>query len=59
MWFKNLIVYRLPADWSVSASELEDMLAKEGKAEVTCTFCSTVYQVSADELRAMLEQPKA
>jgi recombination associated protein RdgC len=28
MWFKNLIVYRLPADWSVSAAELEDLLAK-------------------------------
>lgn len=27
MWFKNLIVYRLPADWSVSARELEDKLA--------------------------------
>jgi recombination associated protein RdgC len=28
MWFKNLIVYRLPADWAVSAAELEDLLAK-------------------------------
>ena len=28
MWFKNLIVYRLPADWSVSASELEEQLAR-------------------------------
>lgn len=27
MWFKNLIVYRLPADWSVSARELEEKLA--------------------------------
>jgi recombination associated protein RdgC len=27
MWFKNLVVFRLPADWSVSASELEDQLA--------------------------------
>jgi recombination associated protein RdgC len=27
MWFKNLVVYRLPADWSVSASELEDKLS--------------------------------
>jgi len=26
MWFKNLIVYRLPDDWSVSARELEDKL---------------------------------
>jgi recombination associated protein RdgC len=28
MWFKNLIVYRLPADWSVSAAELEELLSK-------------------------------
>jgi recombination associated protein RdgC len=28
MWFKNLVVYRLPADWSVSASELEEQLAR-------------------------------
>jgi recombination associated protein RdgC len=28
MWFKNLIIYRLPADWSVSAAELEDLLSK-------------------------------
>ena len=28
MWFKNLLVYRLPADWSVSAAELEEQLAR-------------------------------
>ncbi|MDY0065405.1 MAG: recombination-associated protein RdgC [Steroidobacteraceae bacterium] len=27
MWFKNLVVYRLPADWSVSAAQLEEQLA--------------------------------
>ena len=27
MWFKNLIVYRLPDDYSVSATELEEKLA--------------------------------
>jgi recombination associated protein RdgC len=26
MWFKNLIVYRLPENWSLSAAELEDKL---------------------------------
>jgi recombination associated protein RdgC len=26
MWFKNLVVYRLPADWALSASELEEQL---------------------------------
>jgi recombination associated protein RdgC len=28
MWFKNLAVYRLPADWAVSAAELEEQLAR-------------------------------
>jgi len=28
MWFKNLVVYRLPADWAVSAAELEDQLSR-------------------------------
>jgi recombination associated protein RdgC len=28
MWFKNLIIYRLPDGWSVSAAELEDQLAR-------------------------------
>jgi recombination associated protein RdgC len=27
MWFKNLVVYRLPADWSISAAELEEQLS--------------------------------
>jgi len=27
MWFKNLVVYRLPADWAVSAAELEQQLS--------------------------------
>jgi len=28
MWFKNLTVYRLPADWSWSAANLEEALAR-------------------------------
>ena len=28
MWFKNLTVYRLPADWSCSAANLEEALAR-------------------------------
>lgn len=28
MWFKNLIVYRLTADWTLTASQLEDQLAR-------------------------------
>ena len=27
MWFKNLVPYRLPADWSLSAAQLEEALA--------------------------------
>jgi recombination associated protein RdgC len=26
MWFKNLVVYRLPADWAIGAAELEQLL---------------------------------
>ena len=28
MWFKNLALYRLPADWSLSAAELEEKLSQ-------------------------------
>ena len=28
MWFKNLVIYRLPADWSMPAGELEEKLAQ-------------------------------
>jgi recombination associated protein RdgC len=28
MWFKNLAVYRLPADWNVSATDLEERLGR-------------------------------
>jgi recombination associated protein RdgC len=28
MWFKNLIIYRLPPDWAISAAELEDHLSR-------------------------------
>lgn len=28
MWFKNLVVYRLPADWAVSTAELEEQLSR-------------------------------
>jgi recombination associated protein RdgC len=41
MWFKNLIVYRLPADWAVSAAELEELLAKR-----TLQPCSPLEMVS-------------
>jgi recombination associated protein RdgC len=28
MWFKNLVIYRLPADWSVAPAELEEKLSQ-------------------------------
>jgi recombination associated protein RdgC len=28
MWFKNLVAYRLPADWSLTAAELEELLVR-------------------------------
>ena len=28
MWFKNLVIYRLPADWAVPAAQLEEQLAQ-------------------------------
>jgi molecular chaperone Hsp33 len=40
---------------TLGRSELEDMLRKEGKAEVTCHFCETRYEVSGEELRALLQ----
>lgn len=39
---------------SMGKSELEDMLAKEGKAEVTCHFCAAQYVIGADALQEML-----
>jgi recombination associated protein RdgC len=41
MWFKNLVVYRLPADWAVSAAELEEKLTTR-----TLQPCSAFEMVS-------------
>ncbi|MCM8595833.1 recombination-associated protein RdgC [Accumulibacter sp.] len=30
MWFKNLQLYRLPADWAIDAEQLADQLARHG-----------------------------
>jgi len=40
---------------AMGREELEDLLAKEGQAEVTCQFCSTRYQVGGEEIRKLLE----
>ncbi len=34
---------------------LEDLLAKEGKAEVTCEFCMTQYVLTESDIRALLK----
>jgi molecular chaperone Hsp33 len=39
-------------------SDLDEMIA-EGKAEVTCQFCSEVYVLTAEELRHLREQKAA
>jgi molecular chaperone Hsp33 len=63
------VMSRLPARYSCGCSrervhrallamgraELQDMLAKEGQAEVTCEFCSTQYLVTGDEIRGLLQ----
>jgi molecular chaperone Hsp33 len=39
---------------AMGREELTDLLEKEGKAEVTCQFCTTQYVISAEEIREML-----
>ncbi len=39
---------------SMGKAELEDVLAKEKKAEVTCQFCSTQYVISGESRSARL-----
>jgi recombination associated protein RdgC len=41
MWFKNLTVYRLPADWKLSAAELEEKLTQR-----TLQPCSPLEMLS-------------
>ena len=43
-----------PALLALGASELEDLLAKEGQAEATCEFCTTRYLIPAEELRTLI-----
>lgn len=38
-------------------AEIEDMIARDGGAEVTCEFCAERYVVSADELRMLVAEP--
>ncbi len=34
--------------------EIQDMIAKDGQAEVRCHFCNTLYQIDRSQLEAML-----
>jgi molecular chaperone Hsp33 len=46
---------------AVGPDELREMLAEDGRAEVTCHFCNEVYEVPGDELAALLahfEEPR-
>jgi len=36
-------------------SELEDMLIKDGKAELVCEFCKNKYLVNFEEIKSMIE----
>jgi recombination associated protein RdgC len=29
MWFKNLLIYRLPAPWAMTSAQLEELLAEQ------------------------------
>jgi molecular chaperone Hsp33 len=40
---------------SLGRKELEDMLAQQGGCQMTCQFCDAVYDFSAEDLRALLE----
>jgi molecular chaperone Hsp33 len=41
---------------AMGREELTDLLAKEGKAEATCQFCTTQYVISGEEIREMLAE---
>jgi molecular chaperone Hsp33 len=44
---------------ALGRAELEDLLAKEGKADVTCEFCTEAYVVEGDDIRALLQASSA
>lgn len=44
---------------SVGINELEEMIEKDGKAEVCCHFCNEKYEFTADDLKALIEEIKA
>lgn len=44
---------------SLGSDELRDMLEQDGKAEITCDFCMTRYDVDGSQLRALLQLSEA
>ena len=40
---------------SLGREELEEMIAQQDGAEISCQFCDTVYRFTGEELRALLE----
>jgi molecular chaperone Hsp33 len=38
--------------------EIEDMITRDGGAEVTCEFCAERYAISAGELRMLVTEPR-
>jgi molecular chaperone Hsp33 len=46
----------LRAVTAMGREEVEDMLAREGRAVATCAFCNKTYEVSAEELKRLLER---
>ena len=36
-------------------SELEDILRKEGNAELVCEFCKNKYLIDYEEIKSMIE----
>lgn len=43
---------------SIGKKELEEMIAEQGQAELTCQFCDNKYQFSKEELTALYKQAR-
>ncbi|MFY9554244.1 MAG: Hsp33 family molecular chaperone HslO [Blastocatellia bacterium] len=41
---------------ALGSAEVEDMLAKDNGAELTCHFCNEAYQITAEELAQLLSE---
>ena len=41
---------------SLGSKELEEILAEQGEADLTCQFCDAVHHFSADDLRRMIDE---